>query len=175
VPGTAGGIFSTTSDEHDPQGHIAEGVENRIAMMRKRMVKLETAAREIPSSFKLELFGPREADVTLLGWGSTKGAILDAIPELERSGRRVNFLQIRMMRPFPVQEVSAILGRSSGIVLIEGNFSGQLGALVREQTGIEPTHRVLKYDGRPFSRNEVVEGVERALSERQPEVMVSHA
>ena len=175
VPGTAGGIFSTTSDEHDPQGHITEGVENRIAMMRKRMVKLETAAREIPSSFKLELFGPREAEVTLLGWGSTKGAILDAMPSLERPGRRVNFLQIRMMRPFPAQEVAAILGRSSSIVLVEGNYSGQLGALVREQTGIELAHRVLKYDGRPFSRNEVVEGVEQALGGREAEVMVSHA
>jgi 2-oxoglutarate ferredoxin oxidoreductase subunit alpha len=175
VPGIAGGVFSTTSDEHDPQGHITEGVENRIAMMRKRMVKLETAAREVPASFKLELFGPRQAEVTVLAWGSTKGAILDAMPSLERPGRRVNFLQVRMMRPFPAKEVAAILGRSSNIVLVEGNYSGQLGALVREQTGIEPSHRVLKYDGRPFSRNEVVEGLERALDERQAEVMVSHA
>ena len=175
VPGQAGGIFSTTSDEHDPEGHITEGVANRIAMMRKRMMKLDTAAREIGASFKFELFGPGEADLTLVAWGSTKGAILDAMPALERSGRRVNFLQIRLMRPFPAQEVSALLGQARTTILIEGNYSGQLGALLREQTGFHPTHRVLKYDGRPFSRNEIVEGVQTALKEGSAEVMVSHA
>ena len=80
LPGMPGGVFSTTSDEHDPQGHITEGIENRIAMMRKRMGKLETAAREIPSTTKFTVHGPRQAELTLVGWGATKGAILDAMP-----------------------------------------------------------------------------------------------
>jgi len=175
LPGTAGGIFSTTSDEHDPEGHITEGIENRIAMMRKRMVKLQTAAREIPESFKFKLHGPRRADLTLVGWGTTKGAILDGMTELELDGFSVNFLQLRLMRPFPAQEIEALLRDAKRAVLIEANYSGQLGALIREQTGIALDHRVLKYDGRPFSRNEIVEGVREALSERTKEVMVSHA
>jgi 2-oxoglutarate ferredoxin oxidoreductase subunit alpha len=175
VPGTPGGIFSTTSDEHDPEGHITEGVENRIAMMRKRMAKLQTALREIPENFKFKLHGPRQADLTLVGWGATKGAIIDAMQELSRPGRTVNFLQVRLMRPFPAKEVGEILNRAKATVLIEANYSGQLGALLREQTGVLLDHRVLKYDGRPFSRNEVVEGVEGVLRERKAEVMVSHA
>jgi len=175
LPGTAGGIFSTTSDEHDPQGHITEGIDNRIAMMRKRMAKLETAGKEIPTPFKFKLHGPASADLTLVGWGTTKGAILDAMSEIEAQGRSVNFLQIRMMRPFPAADVSQILGAARTVVLIEGNFSGQLGALVREHTGRDMAHRVLKYDGRPFSRNEIVEGVQTAITERKKEVMVSHA
>ena len=175
VPGTAGGIFSTTSDEHDPQGHITEGIENRIAMMRKRMGKLETAAREIPQEFKWKLHGPQTADLTLVGWGSTRGAILDAITELQSEGRTVNFLQLRMMRPFPAEEVGGILASAQRTVLVEANYTAQLGALVREHTGVDLQHRVLKYDGRPFSRNEVVEGVKRALEEGAREVMVSHA
>jgi len=175
VPGTAGGIFSTTSDEHDPQGHITEGIENRIAMMRKRMGKLETAAREIPEEFKWKLHGPQGADLTLIGWGSTKGAILDAIPELEADGRSVNFLQVRMMRPFAAEAIGRILCSATQTVLVEANYSAQLGALIREHTGVEMQHRILKYDGRPFSRNEVVEGVTRALAQREREVMVSHA
>jgi 2-oxoglutarate ferredoxin oxidoreductase subunit alpha len=175
LPGTAGGIFSTTSDEHDPQGHITEGIENRIAMMRKRMGKLDTAAREIPPHFKFKLHGNPDASVTLVGWGSTKGAILDAMSELERDGRSVNFLQVRMMRPFPAAEVGAILQRATTRVLIEANYVGQLGALIREQTGIAMDHRVLKYDGRPFSRNEVVECVRAAMSGKKVEVMASHA
>ncbi len=160
LPGTAGGIFSTTSDEHDPEGHITEGIENRITMMRKRMVKLH---------------GPRRADLTLVGWGTTKGAILDGMTELELDGFSVNFLQVRLMRPFPAQEVEAMLRDAKRAVLIEANYSGQLGALIREQTGIALDHRVLKYDGRPFSRNEIVGGVHEVLSERTKEVMVSHA
>jgi 2-oxoglutarate ferredoxin oxidoreductase subunit alpha len=175
LPGTPGGIFSTTSDEHDPQGHITEGVDNRIAMMRKRMAKLDTAAKQIPTHYKFKLHGPASADLTLVGWGSTKGAILDAMSEIEAQGRSVNFLQVRMMRPFPSAEVSRILGAARTTVLIEANYSGQLGALVREHTGRDMAHRVLKYDGRPFSRNEIVEGVQTAVGELKKEVMVSHA
>ena len=175
TPGTAGGIFSTTSDEHDPQGHITEGIENRIAMMRKRMEKLETAAREISDEYKWKLYGPDGADLTVVGWGSTKGAIMDALPELAGDDRTVNFLQLRMMRPFPAQAVSRILSAARQTVLVEANYSAQLGALIREHTGVEIQHRILKYDGRPFSRNEVIEGVTRALREREREVMVSHA
>jgi 2-oxoglutarate ferredoxin oxidoreductase subunit alpha len=175
VPGMAGGIFSTTSDEHDPQGHITEGIDNRIAMMRKRMGKLDTAAKEIPQSFKWKLHGPPRADLTLVGWGATKGAILDAMSELEADGRSVNFLQIRLMRPFPTADVAAVLGEATATVLIEANYAAQLGALIREHTGVAMQHQVLKYDGRPFSRNEVVEGVTTALTDRVKEVMVSHA
>ena len=139
------------------------------------MAKLETAGKEIPTPFKFKLHGPASADLTLVGWGTTKGAILDAMSEIEAQGRSVNFLQIRMMRPFPAADVSQILGAARTVVLIEGNFSGQLGALVREHTGRDMAHRVLKYDGRPFSRNEIVEGVQTAISERKKEVMVSHA
>jgi 2-oxoglutarate ferredoxin oxidoreductase subunit alpha len=175
VPGTAGGIFSTTSDEHDPQGHITEGIENRIAMMRKRMGKLETAAREIPDEFKWKLHGPESADLTLVGWGSTKGAILDAVAELEAEGKSANFLQLRLMRPFPTEAVTRILSSARRTILVEANYTAQLGALIREHTGVEMQHKILKYDGRPFSRNEVVEGVTSALTQGAREVMVSHA
>src|SRR5437588_3359952 len=175
VPGMPGGIFSTPSDEHDPEGHITEGIGNRIAMMRKRMAKLETAAREIPASSKFTLHGPRQADLTLVAWGATKGAILDAMGEREADGRTVNFLQLRLMRPFPADAVAGILRSARLTVLIENNYSAQLGALIAEQTGVALDHHVLKYDGRPFSRNEIVEGVRAALSEQRKEVMVSHA
>jgi 2-oxoglutarate ferredoxin oxidoreductase subunit alpha len=170
-----GGVFSTTSDEHDPQGHITEGIENRIAMMRKRMGKLEAAAREIPAGNKFSLHGPRQADLTLVAWGSTKGAIVDAMAEIEAGGRSVNFLQIRMMRPFPGDAVASILRNARETVLIENNYSAQLGSLIAEHTGVILDHHVLKYDGRPFSRNEIVEGVLAALAEQKKEVMVSHA
>ena len=79
------------------------------------------------------------------------------------------------MRPFPADAVAGILRSARLTVLIENNYSAQLGALIAEQTGVALDHHVLKYDGRPFSRNEIVEGVRSALSEQRKEVMVSHA
>src|SRR5207253_4705731 len=61
-PGQEGGIFWSTSDEHDERGHITEDPENRIRMMEKRMGKLDLAAREIPSARKISVYGPSDAD-----------------------------------------------------------------------------------------------------------------
>lgn len=175
VPGTKGGIFHTTGDEHDELGHITENSENRIKMMQKRMRKLQLAAESIPDSKKIKFFGPEKADVTLVGWGSTKGAILDGMQHLEGDGIRCNFLQVRYMSPFPTELVVKYLSNAKRKVLVENNYSGQLGALIREHTGIAMDYKVLKYNGRPFSQNEVYEGVKDAIKNGVKEVVMAHA
>lgn len=174
-PGETGSIFWSTSDEHDPRGHITEDPENRIRMMEKRMGKLDRAALEIPSARKMVRYGPEDADVTLVGWGSVKGSVLDAMAVLaEEDGVRVNFVQVRLMRPFPVQEVAGALSGARRLVLVENNYSGQLGGLIREMTGIEIPQKVLKYDGRPFSQEELVEALRAALPSNHARIHVSH-
>lgn len=175
IPGTQGGIFHTTGDEHDELGHITENSENRVKMMQKRMRKLELAAEAVPDSKKVNFFGPRLADVTIVGWGSTKGAILDAIQDLEVDGIRCNFLQVRYMSPFPTELVNQYLSNAKQKVLVENNYTGQLGGLIREHTGITMDNRVLKYNGRPFSQNEVYEGVKDAIKNGTKEVVMAHA
>jgi 2-oxoglutarate ferredoxin oxidoreductase subunit alpha len=174
-PGTKGGIFHTTGDEHDELGSISENSENRIKMMQKRMHKVELAAEVIPDTKKVNFFGPPKADVTLIGWGSTKGAILDAMQDLEADAIRCNFLQVRYLNPFPTNLVTKYLSNSDRKVLVEGNYSGQLGALIREHTGIAVDRKVLKYNGRPFSQNEVYEGVKDAIKNGKREVVMAHA
>ena len=127
IPGMAGGIFHTTGDEHDEFGHITENSENRIRMMQKRMRKLELANELIPEEKKANFFGPPQADVTLVGWGSTKGAILDAMQDLEADGVRCNFLQIRYMSPFPNQ--------ASDKTLVGRKEEGTGGRQLRRATG----------------------------------------
>jgi len=174
VPGTEGGIFWTTSDEHDPRGHITEGAENRIKMVAKRMRKLEVAAREIPRDVKLKVYGPSDADYTVVGWGSTKGAILDAMDELSAEGLSINFVQVRLMRPFPAAELREILGRAKNLILVEENYTGQLGGLIAEQTGILIPSRILKWDGRPFTQEELVDGLRKVIAGGPATVTVSH-
>ncbi|HVC33179.1 MAG TPA: 2-oxoacid:acceptor oxidoreductase subunit alpha [Chloroflexota bacterium] len=175
LPGQEGGIFWSTTDEHDPEGHITEDATNRIKMMEKRMGKLGLAAREIPTERKLQLHGPDDADVTVVGWGSTKGSILDALAELDgKDGLRWNYLQIRLLRPFPSEEVAEILRRARRTVLVENNYTCQLGNLIREMTGISLDHEVPKYDGRPFSQEELIEALEKVLASGERRVFVSH-
>jgi 2-oxoglutarate ferredoxin oxidoreductase subunit alpha len=160
VFGTLGGQYVTTSDEHTERGRIDEQVENRMAQMDKRMQKLDLAADEIPDEWQYEYFGPEDADVTIVGWGSTRGPILDALPVLESEhGISASFLQIRLLRPFPATVVRETLSRARRAVLVEDNYMGQLGMLIAEQTGIKLERMAIKYDGRPFSQDEVVEAV----------------
>jgi 2-oxoglutarate/2-oxoacid ferredoxin oxidoreductase subunit alpha len=173
-PGIAGGRFWVTSDEHDPDGHITEGVEMRMAMMHKRMGKLALAQKAIPQDQQYALHGPADADLTVVGWGSTKGTILDAIKVLEAQGKKVNFLQCRLMKPFPAEAVGDILRKAKRIVSMEENYSGQLASLVTEHTGVVIKDRINKYDGRPFSEDEVVRALFNALAGGKVEPVVTH-
>jgi 2-oxoglutarate/2-oxoacid ferredoxin oxidoreductase subunit alpha len=173
-PGTKGGRHWITSDEHDPDGHITEGVEMRVAMMEKRMGKLKLAQNAIPQEQQYFLHGPKDAELTVLAWGSTKGTILDALKVLEAQGRKVNFLQCRLMRPFPAKAVGDILRSSKRIVSIEENYSGQLAQVVQEQTGVMIDQRINKFDGRPFSEDEVVNALTKVLDGAKAEPVVTH-
>ena len=134
---------------------------------------LALAAREIPAEKKFRLVGSGRTPVLALGWGSTKGAIVDALRRIDPEGSTYSFLQIRIMRPFPTEEVLPILQRAGKVVCFDGNFSEQLAQLVRSETGFQPHHRVVKYDGRPFSEDEVVTALEKAVSGGTERMVVS--
>jgi 2-oxoglutarate ferredoxin oxidoreductase subunit alpha len=159
VLGTKDAIFWNTGDEHTEEGHITEDPELRIKMMDKRMDKLEVALKEIPDEDKAVAYGT--GDIAILSWGSTKGAILDAMDRLAPEGIKVKFIQIRLMSPFPSELVKSMLRGCKVIVDIEMNHTGQLGSLVRQHTGIEPNYQVVKYNGRSMSLDEVYNAVKR--------------
>lgn len=176
VLGTPGAIFWNTGDEHDELGHISEDPENRDRMMEKRMKKLETADAVIPLEERVNFFGPRDADATIVSWGSPKGAIVDALELLESEGFKVNFLQVRLIHPFPVDYVTDVLSRAKRKIGIEMNYSGQFAKLVRQNTSIAMDHIVVKYNGRPISRDEVYESVKMIMTNPQSprKVVMNH-
>jgi 2-oxoglutarate ferredoxin oxidoreductase subunit alpha len=175
IPGQRGGIFWTTGDEHDEYGHITEAPDIRIKMMRKRMRKIELAGQVIPDSKKAILHGPKSAPITLVGWGSSKGAILDGMEDLRTDGIETNFLQVRYVNPFPTNFVQQALGSARRKIAIENNYSAQMAGLIREKTGIAMDNTIVKFDGRPFSQNEIYEGVKDIIKNGIKEVTVSHA
>jgi len=156
VPGS-GNFFIGNSYEHTTIGHDTEEIKDINEQMRKRMTKLTTCAVNEDTSPKL--YGPENADVTLVSWGSNKGSILQAIKDYPN----INYLHITWMSPFPTKVVKAVLEKAKHIVNIECNYSAALGGLIKENTGIEITDNLLKYDGRPFFPEEISEKLESIL------------
>ena len=141
-------VYPVTSNEHGPDGHIWEDKENRIRMMNKRMRKLEAARGDI---WQPELYGPEEAEVTFVAWGSTYGSLREAVDRLNKEGTSANMLHLLQVWPFPKERVSETLGGAKRVIGVEQNYSAQLAGLIRQETGIEVEANILKYDGRPFS------------------------
>jgi len=174
IPGQPGGIFWTTTDEHDPRGHITEGIGNRLQMMEKRMGKVLLAAREIPEDKKFRLFGAaNKAPVLMLAWGSTKGPVVDALAAMDPQQQTYRFLQLKMLRPFPAEAVQRLLESAAKVVCFDCNYGAQLAQVIRAETGFDCHHKVVKYDGRPFSQDEVIAAVEHALAGGGERIVVS--
>jgi 2-oxoglutarate ferredoxin oxidoreductase subunit alpha len=146
------GIYTATSDEHDEEGIITEDIDNRVKMMKKRMRKLDSFAKELKQP---ELVGPGDAAVTIIAAGSTKGPIREAMMMLEKDGVKVNYLQILYLNPFPAEKVANVMDSARKTVVVENNFTGQLADIIREKTGKSVSRRILKYDGRPFYHEEI--------------------
>ncbi len=168
-PGQEGGNFWATSDEHDQLGHITEGIGNRFAMMKRRMNKMDLMAKEIPADKKFNFIGKDKAPVTILCWGSTKGAVVDALRQIDPDQENYNCIHFRIVHPFPT-EIVPILENAGKIVSFDGSYSPQIAQITRENTGHWPHHRVIKYDGRPFSENEIGVALRSATADG-PEVI----
>jgi 2-oxoglutarate ferredoxin oxidoreductase subunit alpha len=155
IPGT-GNFFITNSYEHDSMGFNTEKKEEINEQIEKRMTKIKTITNDMPIP---QLFGPEDADITLVSWGSNKGSILEAL----KLFNNVNFIHLTWLSPFPTQSVKERLDKSRHVIDIECNHSGQLANLIREKTGIEISDKLLKFDGRPFFQEEIVNKINSVL------------
>ncbi|NTW27785.1 MAG: 2-oxoacid:acceptor oxidoreductase subunit alpha [Coriobacteriia bacterium] len=162
LPGVIGAQQIVNSYEHDERGWGAPGEDaaNRVAQNEKRLRKLRLAETLVPPPV---LFGPREADISIILFGSTKMPVREAMKWLEVDGVSVNMLQLVTLWPFPRDTVGGFLDHSARSLVIEGNATGQLEGLIREQCLREPGHRINRHDGRPFSPEQVYATVHRIL------------
>ena len=170
--GTRGGVYWHTGDEHTELGHITEDPSIRDYMMEKRMGKLDLADKEIPIADRVNFFGPEDADITIVSWGSTKGAILDAMEWLKQDGIKANFLQMRLIHPFPTEYVTEILKKAKKVVGIEMNYSAQLIGILRERTCIPVEQVIVKYNGRPMSSEELYDALKMVHEGKAPKRIV---
>jgi 2-oxoglutarate ferredoxin oxidoreductase subunit alpha len=165
IPGVEGYIYVAASDEHDEDGVlISDEFTNPITrrkMVEKRARKFEHVAQQVPVP---QLEGPEDAEVTLIGWGSTYGVIHEAIAQLAQQGVRANHLPIKWIVPFHAAEVNEILTRAKRTIIVENNYSGQFARYLRSETGFAADGHIRKYDGEPFMPHHIVEGVLQQLA-----------
>ncbi len=165
VPGVPGHIHTVATDEHQEDGVlISDEFTNPIkrrAMMEKRMRKLAGIEAAVPPPV---LSGPPNADVTLIGWGSTKGVIEEACELLNEQGISANQIQIRWLVPLHGEAILEILKDARHTIIVENNYSGQFARYLRSETSFVPKGHIRKYDGEPFMPHHIVEAVKDQLA-----------
>ena len=134
-------------------GHMTDRATMRNTMVEKRLRKIKAIESVI---MKPVYAGDENADITLVTWGTTKGSVIMAMEALRSQGKKVAVITYPWIYPFPATETKALLGTAKRIVDVEQNATGQLAHLIRSETGIEVTEKLLKYDGRPWLPEEIV-------------------
>jgi 2-oxoglutarate ferredoxin oxidoreductase subunit alpha len=143
----------TDSDEHTEDGHITELADVKINNVNKRFRKLELLRKDIGTPF---VYGSKDADTLLIGWGSTYGALKEATKILNDQGSNVKMLHLSEIWPFPVEAVSNELKISDNSISVESNSTGQMAHLIRAETGVQVNKKILRFDGRPITPQYIV-------------------
>ena len=161
LPGHPNAVYTSTSDEHTESGRIEdEDPANRIAQHEKRMRKIEMMKKEMRMP---EWYGPKNAVITLMGWGATRYAIREAVDLLNAAGVKANALHFIDIYPLDEKRLEKELAKAQYVIDVEGNYTAQLAQVVRTYTGRAVDDKVLKYDGRPFTGAEIADAVKSRL------------
>ncbi len=159
IPGSSKTYYYANGDEHYTDGTITENGEEIKKMFEKRMRKEKTIKDSLPEPI---IYGEKnKADISFIGWGSSKMVMLDVIEEFKNKGIKVNYLHYDYV--WPIKEKAAIkfFKDNKNVHLIENNFKGQLGERIEVETGNKFKSKLLKYDGRPFYFDEVISYIKK--------------
>ena len=160
MPGHPKAVHQACSDEHDEYGHFEdEDSANRLMMAGKRWRKFHNIVEDLRGP---TIYGPEGAKITLMGWGSSYGAMREAVDILNARGARANLLHFVDIWPFPEAKATPLIEAARELVAVEGNQSGQFAHLVRAVTGRRPDKMVLRWDGRPLSSEYIIQRLEEA-------------
>ncbi|MBP1908727.1 2-oxoacid:acceptor oxidoreductase subunit alpha [Methanolobus bombayensis] len=160
LPGQEGVLVLADSDEHDEYGHICEDAINRIKMNDKRMKKLEVLREEMPVA---KVYGKPDANVSLIGWGSTYGPLAEVVDILKGEGKSVNMVHFTHIHPLPVEATKKLFSKTKKTVCVENNSTGQFARHLKLDADLSITDTVLRYDGKPFSPEFII----AALKEKE--------
>ncbi|MBF0473933.1 MAG: 2-oxoacid:acceptor oxidoreductase subunit alpha, partial [Nitrospirae bacterium] len=162
IPGDSKHLVIVDSDEHDEDGHIVEDIVTRLKMVNKRLSKKLPL---IQSEMSPPVYhGAEKPDVVVTCWGSTYGVVKEAIDTINynHSGKRIGMLHFSQIYPFPSMQkfdFIKLLEDADITICIENNSTGQFASLLRGELGYAFTHRINKFDGRPFILESLTEEI----------------
>jgi len=162
LPGTPNGMHVATSYEHDETGFSSESFSMRKKQVDKRAGKLKNLLREIPAP---EIYGEKNANITLVTWGSMKLPALEALNRFGNNGKKVNMVHFKYLFPITADKIRE-LKKAQCTVMLENNSTAQFTGILKEYCGWTPDFILLKYTGRPFYAEEIYEEVNRIAEER---------
>ena len=145
------------SYEHDEAGITTEDADITRAMQDKRMRKETYLAKELEAYPAVRVYGNKDSAKGLLCWGSNKGVCIEVAQEL---GLKV--IQPQVLWPFPVNQFREAVKGVNKLICVENNARGQLASLI-SPLGFKIDGKILKYDGRPFSLEELTGKVKEAF------------
>lgn len=162
IPGMKNGLFLSTGLEHNEEGKPAEAPSMHVSQTDKRLRKLETVA-DVYEPF-LNNAKHEECDVLVIGITSSRGAIEEAVEQLEAEGHKINHLQLRLIKPFPKKQLMPFYEKAKKVVICEQNATAQLADLFRINMPNKcKLHSCLKYDGNPFTASYVKNAIKEVL------------
>ena len=153
IPGFGDGLVVVDPHEHDEEGHITEDQNLRTKMVEKRIKKLDGIKKD---SIPPELIGSIDYSILVVGWGSTYGIIKEALDNLKRED--IAFLYFKQVYPLH-DSTKKYLDKANKTIIFENNVESQFANLIKLQTDFIIDKNVLKYNGRPFSVEEVTESL----------------
>lgn len=157
IPGYGEGLVCADSDEHDEEGHITEDLELRDRIVRKRLKKNEGLTAE---ALGPELTGSKEYKILVVGWGTTRQAIKEALGKMKRKDiAALHFSQVYPLHPSTLEYLS----KAKKVIMIENNATSQFANLIKIQAGFEIKDRINKFDGLPFSVEEIIQSLEEMM------------
>ena len=156
LPGQTKAVLYADSDEHTEEGHITESATIRKQMMRKRMQKLDGLRQEIAPP---EFYPAVEAELVVLGWGSTHGVIKEAVDKLNAGGNSAQMIHYSELLPLNPQHTPTERFGEVKIIAVENNYTGQFADHFSRVTGLAVDQKILKYDGRPFTSREIIDQI----------------
>ena len=164
IPGTPGHIHVVATDDHDEDGGLISdeftNPHKRRDIMEKRQRKMDGIVKQLPPP---TLEGPEDADVTLIGWGSTHSVISEASQMLNDDGITTNHIHFKWLYPIDEDVVNQVLANAGRSIIVECNYTGQFARFLRGETGFKADGHIRKYDGEPFMPHHIVDGARELL------------
>jgi len=157
-PPAANAVVKVNSYEHDESGITTEEPEMTKAMQEKRLKKEKALEKGLKGLSTVKVYGNKKSKDTVLFWGSNKGACVEIADKL---GMRA--VQPIVLNPFPEEELRNALAGAERVIAVECNARAQLAALARDRGFRTIDKTVLKYDGRPFSLEELEAAIKEKL------------